>query len=732
MITKIIVSGYELDLSENIAVPLNFSLQDFREPDKRKRSFSKSIVLEGTNNNMNFFISAFELNIDINNSANLKFNPTKTPECIVKKGDLIIFRGRLKLNQVNILNKVFSFDVTIFSDFVDVFTNLKNINLNELDWSEYDHELTRDNVINSWNSSVIKNGVVTSNFGADSRGYAPQSFGYIYPVINYGFSQYDSITYRTNQLFPYVYVKECVQKILDYAFKDTDIEVDYTTNFFTNVNMQKMIFGSGGGTKLTMSPAVITSAYFDFDFTKASKTISGTKYPGENLYTFFYNDYLLKDASIVTLTQDKNIYTVKPNTFLNCIKIGVGGYYKLTVSFDFLITDGFNEPGFTLSDLGNTLTVSTNRGIKGRLTQIQKSDETLNYSLTCDLWCAINDEIRIEFAINHKAFESTNTFSYSNLNITLSANSNQEATDNTVISLNNSLPQITCAEFLKGILNIFYATVSDPIYDPITNKRVVYINAFDDYYKDQNEYDDWSKKVDDLREINIECNSLIEGGKYNFQFNEEKDFFNNEYLRITGDQYGTLNLLVDTYQTEEKKYTLPFSTYPVVKIAGSDLRIPHILENNGTEIKPYKGKGQIAFYNGLRSGVLNIMNCANDTYTIKYDYPLTHHFRFSNANSYNPVFDLHFQSRLYTFDDITAYPDNNIFIEYIQRYINEITSVNSKLLRAYFKLNDNDISKMDFSKLKMINGSLFRLYSIKDYDDQNLGTTQCELIKFLE
>lgn len=52
MNSKLIVNGVELDLSESIAVPLNLSITDVKEPEKRKRSYSKSIKLEGTSNNM--------------------------------------------------------------------------------------------------------------------------------------------------------------------------------------------------------------------------------------------------------------------------------------------------------------------------------------------------------------------------------------------------------------------------------------------------------------------------------------------------------------------------------------------------------------------------------------------------------------------------------------------------------------------------------------------------------
>jgi hypothetical protein len=47
------------------------------------------------------------------------------------------------------------------------------------------------------------------------------------------------------------------------------------------------------------------------------------------------------------------------------------------------------------------------------------------------------------------------------------------------------------------------------------------------------------------------------------------------------------------------------------------------------------------------------------------------------------------------------------------------------------KLTYKDINELDFAKLKMIDGVLYRLNTIKDFDSDAYGTTEVELIKFL-
>lgn len=61
MIGLLVVDGTELDLSERVPFPLNYSIADAKEPQKRKRNYSKEIVLPGTQKNLSFFSSTYQL-----------------------------------------------------------------------------------------------------------------------------------------------------------------------------------------------------------------------------------------------------------------------------------------------------------------------------------------------------------------------------------------------------------------------------------------------------------------------------------------------------------------------------------------------------------------------------------------------------------------------------------------------------------------------------------------------
>jgi hypothetical protein len=285
--------------------------------------------------------------------------------------------------------------------------------------------------------------------------------------------------------------------------------------------------------------------------------------------------------------------------------------------------------------------------------------------------------------------------------------------------------------------------MSDPIYDPVTNKSTITINSFINYYKPQEDFDTWTDLIDENKDITIQSNSLVEGNIYQYTFSQEKDYLNQQYRDLVGIGYGEKQIEIETWLNGVVKFELPFNTYVPYKVENSQLIYPIVKEqttdsNNNTTSKPYKGKGMLCFYNGLRSGVVNIYNAegtATGDFEVKTSFPLIHHLRFkdnpTNFYSFEPLFDLHFAPRKATFDGIKAVPTLNTFKVYHEKFLNEITSIDSKLVTLYLKLSYKDINELDFAKLKLIDGILYRLNTIKDFDSDAYGTTEVELIKYL-
>lgn len=732
MNSRLVVNGYELDLSDNIAVPLNLSITDIKEPEKRKRSFSKILTLKGTSNNMAFFIGAYALDVSLADSSNIQFTPNLRYDCEFFKNDLLIFKGKFKLNEVKINNGDYTFDCNLLSDAVDIFAKLKDKKLNELNWSEYDHALSVTNIVNSWRTSVKKNTIDTSNFGADSYGYQPQSFGYIYPIIDYGYvkpANNSSGSFRLNQLYPFIYVKEAVKKCLDYALEDTNIEIDYTTTFFDNANMKKLIYGFGGGEQIKLNADQINDIkVLVNDINYNNNRVANSN--GSGCYYYRYESKILNPAITSTGVITQNLNKIEKGAGgLYYIKINQKGLYKLDVSIDVTVTcatsdTNVNQPSGISIQVFN----EKNWNQKTEFFPVTANEsKSLDFSLNIDAQAGSYYQINVVTAIN--TFKQTTiNVNYTDIDVSLTADANNVLTDNSIVRLNSSIPDIKCSDFLKGILNLFYAYMSDPIYNPATNKSTIYINSFVNYYEDQSVYDNWTDLIDNSKDITIQSNSLVEGNVYSYRFSEEKDKFNTEYKTITGTNYGEKQINVDTWLNGTVKFELPFATYPPIKPENKTFVYPIVINE---ESKPYKGKGTLMFYNGLRSANITLFNCANDAVSNVDQYPFCHHIRYQNNQNNIPLFDLHFAPRDYEFDGLKNVPTLNTFKVYHEKFLNEITSIDSKLVTLYLKLTYKDINELDFAKLKMIDGVLYRLNTIKDFDSDAYGTTEVELIKFL-
>jgi hypothetical protein len=80
-----------------------------------------------------------------------------------------------------------------------------------------------------------------------------------------------------------------------------------------------------------------------------------------------------------------------------------------------------------------------------------------------------------------------------------------------------------------------------------------------------------------------------------------------------------------------------------------------------------------------------------------------------------------------------TYTNNNIYNAYWKRYIEEITHKDSKIVRAWFYLNEDDIHNFSFRYLIWADlgggGAYYHVNKIIDYNPLQRQVTQVELLK---
>jgi hypothetical protein len=68
---------------------------------------------------------------------------------------------------------------------------------------------------------------------------------------------------------------------------------------------------------------------------------------------------------------------------------------------------------------------------------------------------------------------------------------------------------------------------------------------------------------------------------------------------------------------------------------------------------------------------------------------------------------------------------------YWRDYINELTNKDAKKVTLYLNLTPVDIMNLDFRQLIQINGVVFRIHTIHDYDANSSESTKVDLVKVL-
>lgn len=149
---KIIVPLGELDISKEAGFGVSYSVDEIQDISKRNSAYSKTITLPGNKNNNFLLGELFDINTDFT-----YFNPNiKTDATIIVNNSSVIIKGYLQLKQI-IKNNVsdlqgnrISYEVVVFDEVVDIFKEMGDKVLNELDFTDYNHTYTKDNIVASW------------------------------------------------------------------------------------------------------------------------------------------------------------------------------------------------------------------------------------------------------------------------------------------------------------------------------------------------------------------------------------------------------------------------------------------------------------------------------------------------------------------------------------------------------------------------------------------------------
>jgi hypothetical protein len=758
ILTKIYINNEQIDLKEDVSIPLNFNIADIREPEKRSTTWSKTVILPGTTFNNDLFSNIWNVNAVINSTGTTNFSPNFNPnlkaQAEITYNEAIQFKGICQLLNVNVTDKYeIEYEVAFFGELQNVYQFFNNKYLRDLDFSEYNHKYTLYNQELSWGNTS----------------------GFCYPMIDFGFGI--NSQFKVTEMFPALYVKTIIDKMfLDAGFS-------YSSSFFETQLFKKLIIPYSGASTLKLTAEQVRDRTMRASKTATQSIInnnSGTVtapevanatrliYPDKTTPPNFddgnnwfdqqggvnYQTYVVPKSGTYNLTAFiKANVTHLPSTAtadLTNSTVGVGMFaiyknsiqvianipcYMKQISAQVNVDDSFMFTASNSTTLPATLTSGT-------------TSLTSEGQLSITTYLAQNDIIQIKYAnfgsYNQPYQVGTSVFYsiYSNsgtkqewnntskfqMNVLQDSFFSVQLTDTNIqegddVEVNVVLPdKIKQSDFFNSIIKAFNLFVEVDKGNP----KKLLIEPRPTFYASGTTRD-WSYKLDYSKETKIIPLGELNNKTYLFTYAEDTDFFNADYKTTYNEVYGQRKYeVLNDFLKGEVVTQLIFSPTPLVNTIGHDRVISKIytLDANGT-IKPTQSNIRLLYWGGLKPTNNAWQHIATSGTTSRNDFPYAGHLDDVN----NPTFDLNFGVPNQVYYTAQRYTANNLYNKYWRDYIEQISDKDSKIFSGYFLLNEFDIQSLDFRDLFFFENEYWRLNKIIDYDRVMNQPTKCEFIK---
>lgn len=704
--TEIYIENQRLDLTKDLSTEFTYNIDDIKDFASRNTNFSKTIVLPGNAVNNKLFGHIFEFGSsnfydETQPNVGYNFNVSKSASCMVFIDKVQIFKGILRILEIVVDNGSIEYECAVFGELGGFVNALGNSKIEDLDFSEYDHAWTITNIQNSWNSV---NGE-----------------GYYYPLIDYGLVSTNKKDWDVKAYRPALYVREYIDKIIAAS------GYTYEAPFFDSAVFRRLIIPNN------------------------QKTLSGYStsglliYPTEKTYT---GDTATIPIEFANISQLGNFVPSVNNTIFTYTSATA-----LTGKLDFSLQ------GLWATPYPGAISVRKNNvEIYNISVGTGSSYNYFNISIEIDpITFANGDTLRFVFVVTGTGRTEPNDLLIIGGNTQVRTDASQVVPINygEDIAINSTLPKgIFQKDFFASIVKMFNMYVVE---DRNKSNHLIikpYIEfydfdgqsllTFDDFnslllVNNQDyllisdgtiQYIDWTYKVDRSKPMKLKPMSELNGRYFEFKYKNDADYYNDQYQKKYSQAYGTR--IEDSgfdFAKDKQTAEIIFAPTPLVGYDGEDKVFSTIfkLNNNVEDVTEHvirilqaKKITGITSY-AVKNGGTTLANLTTYGYAGHLDDPST------------PEADLNFStpSEIY-FNVGTDYPTANLFNAYWSEYMAEITDKDSKLLSASVYLKAKDIYSLDFSKLIMIDGALWRLNNVQDYNPMDVDTTKAEFLKVIE
>jgi hypothetical protein len=704
---EVFIEGNKLDINEEFSMLMTYAIDDIKDFGAKNTTFSKTVILPGTKNNNKLFGNIFDASVsnDYNPSSKnigINFNASVSASVVVFNNNIQVMKGILQLLEIVYDDSFIEYEVGLFGELAGFTAALgaslltENMNTDgtpntalDLDFSAYNQTYSLANIVAS-----------KSNIGSGA--------GVVYPLIDYGtygrnsahtsFGKHSWI-YKTFR--PALFIKEYIDKIF------AKVGYTYDCDLFNTARFKSLIMPHN------------QKKLGRFSFTAIQLQDTDVSI---NLLTYTPAQYvpisIIIEAGNFTANSSKTIYTYNGSEEITNCSLSFQFYGLLTSD-----SRNYIQLGFAIVNDGivNSLfyddyydTISINKTIDGL--HFKNGDSFYIFGILKPTY-PYGDSAILHYDVDLKITSTTKNFIDTNLG------------DN--IQINDCIPSnILQKDFISSICKLFNLYIFE---DPQKDKHLKIAPFVDFFYLASSI--DWSYKLDRSKPIKIKPMAELTARYYQFEYKKDSDYWNDLYNKRYNLTYGSYKYDSNFQLSQEsQKVDIIFSGTPIVGYQGEDKVYSTIMKRTGTDSAPVEetvDSNIRILQTKLVTGVASWDILADNGTTIlgSYtDYPYAGHFDDPDA----PTNDLCFGVPNELFFTLLAGTINvNQFNLYWSSYLAEITDKDSKLLTATFKLALKDINNLDFSQLIYIDGSLWRLNKIIDFNANMEDTCSVELVKVI-
>jgi hypothetical protein len=685
--TEIYIEEQKIDLLQDISTEFTYAIDDVSEFGSRNTSFSKTISIPGTATNNLVFGYIFELNnanFTDNTLPNVgyNFNVSKQANCKIFIDKVQIFKGTLRILEIVIDKETIEYQCSVFGELGGFITTLGNKRLtgninpqDDLDFSAYNHTYSVANISASWDN--------------------PGGSGYYYPLIDYGnvsTGQYGVAKkdFQYTTFRPALYVKQYIEKI----FEGTD----YTFNcpFFDEPLFKRLIIPHNQ-TNITALNNTSLDANADIQLINT------------NLNTFV--EFTMVTAGSFTLDITKQLFTYTGTP---------------TITTDIQLTLRGDVTNYNPSIPAFSVILKKDGAEIGR----QDFDASINDFMDCNILVngisfATNNTMQVEILGNGIFLNII----LGEVKLTTTTPSQVQINLGETITINDTIPKgIFQSDFFMSIVKMFNLYV----YENKFNDKELVISPYVDFYPTTSAMaEDWTNKIDRSKPLSIKPMSEVNARYYNYKFKTDNDFYGENYRKKYSEGYG--DFIFDTefdFVKETDVLEVIFAASTLYQATGQDKVFPAIYKKSNTNSAEDRMDSIIRIMQTKKItgvGSWNIMNTTTNlaSYT---SYGYAGHL----DDPINPTNDINFGAPKEIQFRPNSYPTTNVFNAFHSPYLAEITSKDSKLLTCFGLLDIVDIFNLDFSKYVYIDGVLFRLNKVENFNPMEYNTTKLSFLKVIE